>query len=419
MRRAVLLSCLVLVTCPLRALAAPVESVLHNFSNDDGAYPQNSLIADGAGNLYGTAGFGGDTNSGVVFAIDPNGVFSVIHHFQGMPNDGSAPSATLVLDKDGNLYGTTYQGGSHPGPSTFGAGTVFQLVPAGGGVWTENILYNFCARKNCADGQSPADGITIAENGTLYSTTQSGGTGAVQANRGTVFRLAPPKPGGAWKYTVLYDFCSQPGCADGAYPFAGPLLLSKSGQLIGTAASSDHGGTLFSLAVDGSGFQVLHDFGVTSADGRSPFSGVVADRNGVVYGMTPMGGAHDCGTAYSFDPAASTYDTFYSFCAEAGDPSFPQGLFTPIEDRNGLSLYAMSLGGGPSDKGTVFRLRPPTRPRGHWSEKIVYSFCSQTDCADGYLPSMGTVLRHDRAFYGTVSHGGAGDVGVVFRLGKD
>ncbi len=277
----------------------------------------------------------------------------------------------------------------------------------------------FLRAEKCADGETPVAGVVVAGDGTLYGTTENGGSGAALANHGTVFRLAPPKDGGAWKETVLYDFCSQPNCADGSYPFAGPLLLSKSGLLYGTTSSSDHAGTLFALATDGSGFQVLHDFGVTGQDGSKPFSGIIEDRGGVLYGMTPTGGAQSCGTAYSFDPASSAYEIFHSFCAGTADAGFPGGGFTLLENEKGTRLYGMSSDGGASDKGAIFSFRPPRSPRGHWTEKVVYSFCSQPDCADGYYPSLGTVLRYKRAFYGTVSRGGANDMGVVFRFGKD
>jgi uncharacterized repeat protein (TIGR03803 family) len=100
-------------------LASRSEAVLHSFSEAEGAYPQASLIADKAGNFYGTTALGGDNDSGVVFVIDPNGVVSVIHPFQGAPGDGANPNSSLARDKDGNLYGTTAEGGSHAGPSGF------------------------------------------------------------------------------------------------------------------------------------------------------------------------------------------------------------------------------------------------------------------------------------------------------------
>jgi uncharacterized repeat protein (TIGR03803 family) len=145
---------------------------------------------------------------------------TVLHSFNGV--DGVNPYAGLVIGKNGTLYGTTYGGGAPPGIG----GTVFQLTPPAkiGGDWTETVLHSFAGD---SDGANPAAGLVIGKDGTLYGTTQYGGT----SNLGTVFQLTPPtKVGGTWSETVLHSFA---GGSDGANPVAG-LVIGQNGALYGT-----------------------------------------------------------------------------------------------------------------------------------------------------------------------------------------
>jgi uncharacterized repeat protein (TIGR03803 family) len=144
-------------------------------------------------------------------------VASVIYSFKGSPIDGSNSLAKLI-EYNGELYGTTNAGGIN------GAGTVFKLT-TDGKVWVETIIYNF---KGGSDGYAPQAGLVTDHRGALYGTTISGGNGY-----GTVFKLTPPTNGkSSWIETILYKFCSQPSCSDGASPFAG--LTIRDGILYGT-----------------------------------------------------------------------------------------------------------------------------------------------------------------------------------------
>lgn len=415
MRRAVLLSCLALVAGAGQAHALSRESVLHSFTLDDGVYPQSSLVADRQGTLYGTALQSGNGNGSVVFAIDAQGTFTIIYRFQGPPNDGSGSASSLMIDRNGNLYGTTLTGGSHN--DLLHGGTVFELAPAGNGKWTETVLYNFCSKENCADGDRPLGPLTMAKDGTLYGTTQFGGNGAARPGSGTLFHLSP-QGGGAWKQTVLHDFCNQADCADGAQPFAGGLLLTKSGLIYGTTAVGGHAGTLYALAADGSGYQVLHDFGVKRNDGQTPLSGVVAGPDGVLYGTTQSGGEGAFGTVYSYDPASQVYRRIHSFCLTTTDGCLPEGQLMLVADKKGPRFYGTTTTGGEGNSGTIFKLVPPNKsPDAGWKEKPVYNFCTQTGCDDGSNPSFVALLRHRGKFYGTTAFGGSDNVGVVFRFG--
>lgn len=209
------------------------EVILHAFQGgSDGAGPTSGLIADAAGNLYGTAAGGGaqtcTSGCGVVFKLVAGGTETIVYDFQG-GSDGIAPFGALTSDKNGDFYGTTFGGG------VYGQGTVFKLTSAG----VETVLYSF---KGENDGARPEAGVIIDKSGNLYGTTYfGGGTGCAKTGHtgcGTVFKLAPDGT-----ETVLYAFKKS----HGAYPGA-PLLL-KHGQLYGTASAGDidNNGVVFSV----------------------------------------------------------------------------------------------------------------------------------------------------------------------------
>jgi uncharacterized repeat protein (TIGR03803 family) len=205
------------------------EIVLHNFcaqggSNcTDGTNPNAGLVFDQKGNLYGTTLSGGNGNHcylgcGVVFKLTPEGRYTVLHGFEG--SDGESPEAGLTFDQKGNLYGTTAYGGNGLCYPYNGCGVVFKLTPKG----KETVLYTFCPQTNCPDGANPYAGLVFDQKGNLYGTTVSGGT----PGSGVVFRLTPKG-----RETVLYSFCAQTNCTDGANPYAG-LVLDQKGNLYGT-----------------------------------------------------------------------------------------------------------------------------------------------------------------------------------------
>jgi uncharacterized repeat protein (TIGR03803 family) len=170
------------------------ESVLHSFTSGgkDGELPFAGLILD-QGNLYGTTGGGGGNNTGVVFQLmqnlDGSWTENVLYAFTGSP-DGEVPTAPLIFDSSGNLYGTTSKGG------VYGSGTVFKLTPHSGGAWTENVLYDFTGGDL---GGTPNAGVIFDAKGNLYGTTQFGGAN----NVGVVFKLKPSSRGN------LGDFCAS------------------------------------------------------------------------------------------------------------------------------------------------------------------------------------------------------------------
>jgi uncharacterized repeat protein (TIGR03803 family) len=260
------------------------ERVLHSFAGPptDGAYPAAVLVADAAGNLYGTTTAGGSSNAGTVFKLDRAGRETVPYSFLG-GDDGAYPLANLLLDRAGNLYGTTALGN----PSN--AGTVFKLDRTG----SETVLYRFTGG---ADGGEPSGSLVRDSNGNLYGTTEIGGAN----NNGAVFKLdASPNE------AVLYSFGPEP---DGETPVAG-LMRDPAGNLYGTTLQG--GGTYVCLYSDSScgtvfrltqaGVEtVLHSF--AGSDGGNPQGGLVRDAKGVLFGTAETGGPDSGGVVFKVIP---------------------------------------------------------------------------------------------------------------------
>lgn len=253
------------------------ESVLHSFQGppNDGAGPTNgSLVSDQAGNIYGTTFDGGSSNLGAVFELSPSGsgwTVNVLHSFS--QSEGQHPLGGLVFDSAGNLYGTTAYGGSN------GNGTVFELSPSSNGTWTETVLHNFYIY---TDGGSPGGTLIRDASGNLYGTTYEGGG----PGEGTVFEMSYSN--GAWAFSVL---SALGNCS----PYAG-LAMDSAGSLYGTciADGAHNDGWVFKLANSGGSWTLtdLHDF--AGADGAWPYGGVSIDAGGNLYGTTFYGGDPRC-----------------------------------------------------------------------------------------------------------------------------
>jgi len=169
---------LILATSAIPSAQAQTFTVLYNFTgSSDGANPYAGLFRDTAGNLYGTTTLGGSSNDGTVFVVDTSGTEAVLHSFSGA--DGIGPYGAVIMDAKGNLYGTTQNGGT--GCSGTGCGTVFELTPKGGGRWTETVLHKFTFNP---DGGDPNAGLIQDAKGTLYGTTEIGGTGGQHRRNG-------------------------------------------------------------------------------------------------------------------------------------------------------------------------------------------------------------------------------------------
>ncbi len=247
------------------------ETVLFTFNTSNGSFPASGLAVDKSGNLYGTADEG-PGGAGVLFRLAKDGTETTFHAFQGGQNsDAAVPSGSVILDQDGNVYGTTILGG-------LGFGTVYRVDPSG----NLTVLYDF---HGTADGSGPQGPLVRDVDGNLYGVAQQGG--AHQA--GTVFKLASNGT-----LAVLHNFT---GGRDGKAPQGG-LLKDGVGNLFGSAFSGgDTGnGTLFEITKSG-GFRRLHSFS-GALDGTNPNGELIGDSGGNIYGTTQLGGAQSLGTVF-------------------------------------------------------------------------------------------------------------------------
>ncbi|HEY3638667.1 MAG TPA: choice-of-anchor tandem repeat GloVer-containing protein [Rhizomicrobium sp.] len=325
----------------------------------------------------------------VLAAELPKAKEKVLHSF-GIGGDGLSPQ-TALINVNGMLYGTTLSGGSS------GTGTLFELDPK---TRMEKVLYSFCTRQSCLDGASPC-GSLINLNGILYGTTSAGG----ESGDGTVYSLDPSTV----TEKVLYSFCNQSvGCTDGSFPIAS--LLDINGTLYGvtTSGGDNDGGVVFAIDLRTGAEKVVYSFCSQQkcADGNEP-TGNLINVKGTLYGITDQGGStnceYGCGTVFSLNPNTGAEKVLYSFCAQNNctDGSFPYGAL--IEKRG--TLYGTTAAGGAncvseSGCGTAFALNPGTGV-----ETVLYSFCSQPNCADGWLPDDGLVEAKGN-LYGTTHQGG-------------
>jgi uncharacterized repeat protein (TIGR03803 family) len=388
-------------------VSAQTGTVLYSFNGTtDGKTPYGGVVLDSAGNLYGTTFEGGDTcyslpdSCGVVFELTPSGTETLVHPFvgSGKPglHDGDWPWAGLVIDKRGNLYGTTSAGGSS------NAGTVFKVGPTG----KETVLYSF---KGYADGNEPEDNLILDNEGNLYGTTFYGGAGTdcgTEGGCGTVFEVTQ-----TGTETVLYSFG---GGTDGNFPTSG-LIRDAEGNLYGTTAYGGlvNGsycpvgcGTVFKLSSTGTK-TTLYSF-TGNADGGDPQGSLLLDAQGNLYGTTVGGGTFGpgcgsgCGTVFKVT-AAGTETVIHSFTGGTDGSSPFSGL---VRDTKG-NLYGTTREGGSVGAGTVYKLTLAGK------ETILYDFSGSLN---GFSPWSGLVMDAAGNLYGTTAYGGAYGYGTVFEV---
>jgi uncharacterized repeat protein (TIGR03803 family) len=394
-RLALVLSTVFVVTSP--STATRKEVVLYTFTGgSDGGNPSSGLIFDKSGNLYGMTGGGGTNGEGTVFELkrSTHGWTEVVLHSFAADGDGFAPLGNLLMDKAGNLYGTTGAGG------TFVFGTVFKLSPSADG-WTEQILYNFTGGK---DGGGPTGNLIFDKEGNLYGTTSGGGT----YGYGVVFKLSPSTK--SWTETILHSFAETD--KDGGYPTA--VVLDGAGNLYGTTTEGGYysSGTAFQLSRSGAIWKerVIYNFADDSTDGGHPVSGLTI-AEGRLFGTTEYGGHNALGTVYDLTISGSHWKErlLDNFTNNGSDGFAPQSVV--IFDNND-NLYSTTYGGGKLGYGTVFKLKSKTR-----QQQILYSFNGSSE--GGYL-TYGVVLDTKGNLYGTTQCGGSaqdcGGYGVVFEL---
>jgi uncharacterized repeat protein (TIGR03803 family) len=394
----------------------------------DGKFPAAGLVFDSAGNLYGTTEFGGlvsdcsGNGCGVVFELSPQqgGGWSekVLYSFTGGA-DGGNPSAGVIFDQAGNLYGTAQFGGPGIG------GTVFKLTPNSNGTWTESLVYGFCAHgKSCRDGNQPSAGLIFDGTGNLYGTTQYGGNPSCTSfGCGVVFKLTP-SPDGSWTENVIHYF-NGVNVSDAL----SGLILDPQGNLYSTTASSGKGswGTVFELvpnADEAWKHKVLHNFPLDDSGGALPLASVVFDSAGNLYGTTEFGGTGDCGggpcgVVFELIPNADgTWQRKVLHRFTGGrDGAWPQAALTVDASGN---LYSTTTYGGNlhdcvssviSGCGVVFKLTPNSN--GGWSETVLHTF---TDQAGDSHPYDSVIFDSAGNLYGTTTGDSPYTHGSVFEV---
>ncbi len=385
------------------------EVTLYGFSGSSGpSQPMAGLTFDKNGNLYGTTKMGGTYSQGTVFEMTPGSggwTQTILYNFTG-GHDGAQPSAELLFDASGNLYGTTTAGGT--GSCSAGCGTVFELTPSSGG-WTETVLYAFSGGN---DGSNPYAPVVFDTAGSLYGTTIQGGTigSNCSAGCGVVFRLTPAS--GTWNESVLYSFA---GGNDGSYPYAS-VIADASGSWYGTtSAGGSYGkGTVYKLTSGSSGWTetLLHTM-TGGLDGSSPYGPVVLDAAGILYGTAIQGGSAGYGVVFEILPNSHggwRERVIHNFGnAPSANPASalmfdPSGnLYGTTQQGGGLT----SCGGG---CGTLFKMSPGAN--GAWTFTVRHLFGRG---ADGYRPNGRLVQDSSGNLYGTTQAGGPQGAGVVFK----
>ena len=309
------------------------ETTLYSFHGRDGYHPVGHLVRDKAGDLFGVTELGGKyftiDRGGVAFRLSASGEETVLHSF-GSEGDGSTMADGLTMDRGGNLYGATEYGNGN-------YGIIFKIAPDG----AETILHTF--RGGANDGIYGYAGVIIDKKGNLFGTTLDGGSGGEQQGPGTLYKLTS-----AGKLSLLHRFTDQ---KDGGYPSAAPLM-DAGRNLYGTAVSGGdfEKGVVYKLAADGT-YTVLHSFG-GKHDGEYGIGRPIMDANGSLYGVTQGGGgACDCGVVFKLAPDG-TYSVLHTFTGgnDGGKPY--SGL---IMDSAG-SLYGTASQGGTHGQGVVFKI---------------------------------------------------------------
>lgn len=380
-----------------RVTPAGEVTTIHSFAvNTEGYFASTTLAPGSDGNFYGVARQAGSFGYGTVFSATPAGAVTVLYNFS-RSSDGDSPFAGLVQAVDGSFYGSTYFGG------LYNYGTIFRMTLAG----EVTTLYNF---DYDANGAYPSVSLVQGADGNFYGATEQGGSGS----GGTVFRITP---GGV--LTTLHSFNGE---AEGYGP-VGALALGRDGSFYGTTRAGDFGsyGTIFRLTTAGD-LTTPYTFFDSTFYG---LSGLTLGADGNFYGTTASG-ANDRGAIFRYPPGG-TPTILHSFTGEDGSSPSPLAL-----GRDGNLYGTTSSSDAPGISGTVFRFTPGSESRKRafsvvktrkksrvqpdsTSSSLVtlHSFNAETE---GSFPS-GTLLQgRDGSFYGTMSSGGPGNAGTVYRI---
>ncbi len=395
----VLFSAIIVAGPPAKA---QTFQVIHSFSGGgDGGIPLAGLIADRAGNLYGTASGGGQINGcqygcGVAFRLKPSGsgwTLSPLHVFQA-GRDGGKPEARMVFAANGVLYGTTLEGGGNHCYNTT-CGIVFKLNPPATTCrstlcpWSETVIYRFVGVPYA--GLPNGGPLVFDQVGNLYGVAAGG-----PDEHGVVYELTPS--GGTWSETDLA----------GADNSTSGVVFDNAGNLYGSNSGEGYGG-VYQLLHSGSGWtgHQLYSIIDVITDGYDTLGGVILDNAGNIYGSTVGEGPGNGGTVFELSAGTWNFNVLYGFNAGTG----PEESLTMDSAGN---LYGTTWGGGTQFKGNVFKLSPSSNG---WIYTDLYDFTGGTD---GEYPVSNVVIDGQGNLYGTASQGGSascsGGCGTVWEI---
>lgn len=397
---------------PAAAAGAPHPGVhiLHKFSGGKGGgNPFGPLLSDAAGNLFGTTQLGGSAGFGVAFSLShaSQGAWpeKVLHAFGGA--DGTYPEGGLIFDGQGNLYGSTFSGtGSASG------GVVFELTPKGQ-KWSYAVLNGF-GGGDSAGGSNPNGGLVFDGQGNLFGTAQLGGSVTCPGTPGpcgVVYELSPGKSGG-WTETVLYSFGGVP---DGAYPYS-PVLFDQAGNLYGTTSEGGNGkcmdgegntigcGTIFELSNSGGTWSETILYNFTNKEQNMPGSPLVFDTHGALYSTA----GYD---VFRLKQSNGQWKktTVFEF-TEGLQGTLPSSGV--VFDQTG-NLYGTTASSGLEGYSTAFELSPPSGGRGAWTLATLARFGKGLDSNQ---PRGGILIGNNGTLYGATSN--SAGRGYVFSIAR-
>jgi uncharacterized repeat protein (TIGR03803 family) len=385
-RRLAILS-IVLALAPAAWAGSKFKVLYSFKGGNDGIDPHGNLVFDAAGNLYGTTAQGGGTSEchgqyegcGIVFQLEPrsSGQWkeNVLYSFPNGSTGGVGLEGNLVLDVAGDVYGTAYWGGSDY------EGTVFELTPGSGG-WTEKTIYAFCP-SGCDDGGSPASGVIFDNAGNLYGTATAGGTDG----GGVIFELAPSKGGWteSVRYNFCpYNTCGggwYPWALTQTTNGDFYSTTTYGGNYFWPCIPGDGCGAVFKFSPKSGDYVALHRF--DGRDGAFPDAGVVVDNQGNVYGSTRNDGAFGCGTVFQLSPKSDggwTYDVRYNLRVTASAGSLA------IDSAGNLYVASSGAVGGTCQdqaNGEIFKLTPSAH--GHWEYSAIHTFGNLVQPSSGLI----------------------------------
>ncbi len=405
-----LLFLLVLITLAAQPAQGQNFQVLYSFTGGaDGGIP-NGLTLDAAGNLYGTTygggeGICGSYTCGTVFKLtkrESGWLLTRLYSFRG-GEDGEDPTNRVSLGTDGNLFSTTSGGGGNGCDGYGSCGTVFKLAPPARTPPSvfDGGLETVLYRFRGVDGSDPYGDLAFDQLGNVYGTAPLNGGGV--GDCGLVYKV---KPSGGSAQTALHRFNDGEGCQ----PYSG-VIFDQAGNLYGTTrgGGTEGFGTVFQLTPSGAGWTIsaLSNFNWDSEGGCGPIAGLIFDSLGNLYGATPFGGSGQGGAVFELSPSGAgwTFTVLYSLAGT-------EESYGPIDrlamDRAG-NLYGTTYENGAYGYGSVFKLTPTTQG---WTYQDLYDFAGG---ADGYGPS-GVTLDANGNLYGAASAGGPYGAGAIFEI---